>query len=63
MGAKIKPVQPTEIKDKKIIQEVIAQIYRKSIKRDIARLEEHRVEHNANVTVFYKKTVSSPMSK
>jgi len=26
MAAKIKPVQPTEIKDKKIIREVIAQI-------------------------------------
>jgi hypothetical protein len=28
MGTKVKPVQPTEIKDKKIIREVIAQIRR-----------------------------------
>ncbi|MDR0628947.1 MAG: hypothetical protein LBG24_04795 [Treponema sp.] len=42
MGVKIKPVQPTEIKDKKIIQEVIAQIHRKPTKRDMARLEERR---------------------
>ena len=26
MGAKVKPVQPTEIKDKKIIKEIIEQI-------------------------------------
>jgi hypothetical protein len=41
MGAKIKPVQPTEIKDKKIVREVIAQIRRKptlaAIKRAKAR--------------------------
>jgi hypothetical protein len=42
MGAKIKPVQPTEIKDKKIIQEVIAQIHRKPTRRDVTRLEERR---------------------
>jgi phosphopantetheine adenylyltransferase len=42
MGAKIKPVQPTEIKDKKIIQEVIAQIHRKPTKRDLTRVEERR---------------------
>jgi hypothetical protein len=28
MGTKVKPVQPTEIKDKKIIREVISQIRR-----------------------------------
>jgi hypothetical protein len=28
MGTKVKPVQPTEIKDKRIIREVIAQIRR-----------------------------------
>jgi hypothetical protein len=28
MGTKVKPVQPTEIKDKEIIREVIAQIRR-----------------------------------
>ena len=31
MAAKVKPVQPTEIKDKKIIREVIAQVRRKPI--------------------------------
>jgi hypothetical protein len=29
MGVRIKPVEPTVIKDKKIIQEVIAEIHRK----------------------------------
>jgi hypothetical protein len=42
MGAKIKPVQPTEIKDKKIIQEVIAQIHRKPTKKDLARIQKGR---------------------
>ncbi|GHU51815.1 hypothetical protein FACS1894200_12270 [Spirochaetia bacterium] len=40
MGSKWKPVQPTEIKDIKIIREVIAQI-RKPISPEVyARLEE-----------------------
>ncbi|GHU76596.1 hypothetical protein FACS189461_4340 [Spirochaetia bacterium] len=40
MGSKWKPVQPTEIKDIKIIREVIAQI-RKPIPPEVyARLEE-----------------------
>jgi hypothetical protein len=34
MGTKVKPVQPTEIKDKKIIREVIAQI-RKPISPEV----------------------------
>jgi hypothetical protein len=38
MGAKIKPVQPTEIKDKKIIQDVIAEIHRKPTKKDLTRM-------------------------
>jgi phosphopantetheine adenylyltransferase len=42
MAVKVKPVQPTEIKDKKIIREVIAQIHRKPTKEDLARLEERR---------------------
>jgi phosphopantetheine adenylyltransferase len=42
MGIKIKPVQPTVIRDKKIIQEVIAQIRRKPAKKDLARMEERR---------------------
>jgi hypothetical protein len=41
-GAKIKPVQPTVIKDKKIIQDVIAEIHRKPTKKDMARLQERR---------------------
>jgi len=28
MGARVKPVQPTEIKDKKIIREVLEQIHK-----------------------------------
>jgi hypothetical protein len=39
MGIKIKPVQPTVIKDKKIILEVIAEINRKPGKRDFARIQ------------------------
>jgi phosphopantetheine adenylyltransferase len=42
MGAKIKPVQPTVIKDKKIIQDVIAEIHRKPTKKDLARIQERR---------------------
>jgi hypothetical protein len=40
MGIKIKPVQPTVIKDKKIIKQVIAEIHRKPTKKDIAHLQE-----------------------
>jgi hypothetical protein len=40
MGTRIKPVQPTEIKDKKIIEDVIAQIRRKPTKKDLARMQE-----------------------
>jgi hypothetical protein len=36
MGTKVKPVQPTEIKDKKIIREVIAQI-RKPIPPEVIK--------------------------
>ncbi|MDR2408604.1 MAG: hypothetical protein LBE13_10915 [Bacteroidales bacterium] len=36
MGTKVKPVQPTEIKDKKIIKEVIEQI-RKPIPASVER--------------------------
>ena len=35
MSNKIKPVEPTVIKDKKIVQEVIAQIRRKPSDEDI----------------------------
>jgi hypothetical protein len=36
MGTKVKPVQPTEIKDKKIAREVIEQI-RKPIPRSVEK--------------------------
>jgi hypothetical protein len=36
MGAKVKPVQPTEIKDKKIIREIIEQI-RKPIPQSVEK--------------------------
>jgi hypothetical protein len=42
MGVKIKPVQPTVIKDKKIVQDIIAEIHRKPTRKDIARLQERR---------------------
>jgi len=35
MAAKIKPVEPTVIKDKKIVREVIAQVRRKPAAEDI----------------------------
>ena len=35
MATKVKPVQPTEIKDKKIIREVVAQVRRKPAAEDI----------------------------
>jgi hypothetical protein len=37
MAVKIKPVQPTVIKDKKIVREVIEQIRRKPTSVDIKR--------------------------
>jgi hypothetical protein len=36
MGTKVKPVQPTEIKDKKIIKEIIEQI-RKPIPQSVEK--------------------------
>ena len=35
MAVKVKPVQPTEIKDKKIVRELIAQVRRKPSAEDI----------------------------
>jgi len=35
MAAKIKPVEPTVIKDKKIVREIIAQVCRKPATEDI----------------------------
>ena len=43
MGTKIKPVQPTEIKDKKIAREVIAQI-RKPIPESVYKRHEKNVK-------------------
>ena len=40
MGTKVKPVQPTEIKDKRIIREVIAEIRRKPTAATLKRHEE-----------------------
>jgi hypothetical protein len=37
MGVKVKPVQPTVIKDKKIVREVIEQIRRTPTATDIKR--------------------------
>jgi ribosome-interacting GTPase 1 len=42
MGAKIKPTQPTVIKDKKTVRDVIAEIHRKPTQNDLARLRERR---------------------
>jgi hypothetical protein len=42
MGVKIKPVQPTVIKDKKIVQDIIAEIHRKPTRQDRARLQKRR---------------------
>jgi len=43
-AVKVKPVQPTEIKDKKIALEVIAEIRRKPT---VAALKRHREEEEA----------------
>ena len=42
MHVKIKPVEPTVIKDKKIIRQVIAEIHRKPTKQDLARLQKRQ---------------------
>jgi hypothetical protein len=42
MGAKIKPAQPTVIKDKKIVREAIKQIHRKPTLKDLTRMREAR---------------------
>jgi hypothetical protein len=39
MGARIKPVQPTAITDKKIVQQVISEIHRKPTKKELAQLQ------------------------
>jgi len=42
MVAKIKPVEPTVIKDKKIVREVIAQVRRKPAAVDVRWAKERR---------------------
>jgi len=44
MGTRVKPVQPTEIKDKKIAREVIEQIRRKP---SAAALRRHKEQDEA----------------
>jgi len=44
MSARVKPVQPTEIRDKKIILEVIEQI-RKPIPAEVYRRNEKLIEY------------------
>ena len=51
MGTKVKPVQPTEIKDKRIIREVIAEIRRKPT---AAALRRHKEEDEAFMRLLKK---------
>ena len=51
MAAKVKPVQPTEIKDIKIIREVIAEIRRKPTK---AALKRHKEEEEMLMRLLKK---------
>jgi hypothetical protein len=50
MGTKVKPVQPTEIKDKKIIREIIGQI-RKPISPEAKKRHE---EEEKYIRKFFK---------
>jgi hypothetical protein len=50
MGTKVKPVQPTEIKDKKIIKEIIEQI-RKPISPEAKKRHE---EEEKYIRKFFK---------
>jgi hypothetical protein len=51
MGTKVKPVQPTEIKDKKIIYQVIQEIRRKPT---AAALKRHKEEEEALIRLLKK---------
>ena len=51
MGNRVKPVQPTEIKDKRIAREVIMQIRRKP---SAAALKRHREQDEALVRLLQK---------
>jgi len=39
MGAKIKPVQPTVIKDKVIIEQIVHEIHRRPSKAQLAKMK------------------------
>ena len=51
MGTKVKPVQPTEIKDKRIVREVIAEIRRKPT---AAALKRHKEEEEDLIRLLKK---------
>ena len=51
MGTKVKPVLPSEIKDKRIIREVIAEIRRKPT---AAALKRHKEEEEAFMRLIRK---------
>jgi hypothetical protein len=51
MGTKVKPVQPTEIKDKKIVSEVIAEI---RLKPTAAALKRHNEEEESLMRLLKK---------
>jgi len=51
MGARIKPVQPTEIRDKKIVYQVIQEIRRKPT---AAALKRHKEEEEALTRLLQK---------
>jgi hypothetical protein len=55
MAAKVKPVQPTEIKDKKMVREIIEQI-RKPIPASVYR-------RNRRIAELVGKMTRSPQSK
>jgi len=51
MGTKVKPVQPTEIRDKRIIHEVIAEIRQKPT---AAALKRHKAEEEDLIRLLRK---------
>ena len=51
MGTKVKPVQPTEIKDKKIVYQVIEEIRRKPSEEALKR---HKEEDEALMRLLNK---------
>jgi len=51
MGARVKPVQPTEIRDKKIVYQVIQEIRRKPT---AAALKRHKAEEEDLIRLLRK---------